>query len=171
MSEAILFYAVAGIVVASSCVVAFSQNIIRSAFALLVSFFGVGLLYWILSADFMAVAQLLLYVGGIMVLILFAVMLTNRIGEIHRSNPSSRRGLGALVAIGMFATLAGLAFCFPWPATTPEGTYASTVREVGNALLGPFLLPFEVASVVLLVSLIGAVNVVRLEARPREEGE
>ena len=86
----------------SSALVALSTNIIYSAFSLLFAFVGVGLIYAMLSADFLAVAQLMLYVGGILVLILFAVMLTSRIGESKRSNLSSSRWLALLVAAGLF---------------------------------------------------------------------
>ena len=74
----ILFYMFAVITLGSACIVVFSRNIVRSAFALLFAFFGVAALYVFLLADFIAVTQLLIYVGGILVLILFAVMLTNR---------------------------------------------------------------------------------------------
>src|SRR5947209_19075638 len=86
---AIFFYMLAGVVVLSALGVALAPNILYSAFALLGTLGGVAGLYLFLGADFVGIAQLLIYVGGILVLILFAVLLTNKIGEVNISNLSS----------------------------------------------------------------------------------
>ena len=75
----VIFYAVAGLVLGSALIVAMSRNIVHSAFALLLTFFSIAGIYVFLSAEFLAVAQVVIYVGGILVLILFAVMLTNKV--------------------------------------------------------------------------------------------
>jgi NAD(P)H-quinone oxidoreductase subunit 6 len=83
-----LFYVIAALTVAGAAGVALSRNILYSAIGLLMALLGVGALYVFLSADFVAVTQLLIYIGGVLVLILFAVMLTNRITEVNVSNAS-----------------------------------------------------------------------------------
>jgi NADH-quinone oxidoreductase subunit J len=158
----ILFYCLALLTVVSAAWVAFSRNIVHSAFALLGTFFGVAGLYVFLSADFLAVVQALVYVGGILVLILFAVMLTGRIGDVKVTNRSAGMVPGLLLLVMMVALLAGLAVHTPWPVAEP-GPAAPTTAAVGNALLTTYVLPFEVISVLLIAALIGAVTLVRKE--------
>src|SRR5712692_3945396 len=99
-----VFYLVAIITVGSAAMVAFSGNIIYSAFSLLGAFGGVAGIYIFLGADFVAAVQLLIYVGGILVLVLFAVMLTHRITEVKITNRSVGR-IPAVLVIGVFLFL------------------------------------------------------------------
>ncbi len=159
-----MFYAFAAFTVLCAAGVACSQSIVYSAFALLGTLFGVAALYVCLAADFVAGAQFLVYIGGILVLILFAVMLTHRIADVAVSNRSVGR-LPALVLIGMAATVIARAIVkTPWRvvADLPD---APTTHAIGNGFLGRYLLPFELASFVLLAVLIGAVVVSRKELR------
>src|SRR5436853_7938138 len=96
----VVFYLVALLVVASAAMVAFSRNIIYSAFSLLGTFMGVAGIYIFLGADFVAAVQVLIYVGGILVLILFAVMLTHRITDVEVTNRAAGR-IPALIIIGV----------------------------------------------------------------------
>jgi NAD(P)H-quinone oxidoreductase subunit 6 len=166
MTYAIMFYALCALILVSSAVVALSANIIYSAFSLLFAFIGVGLIYAMLSADFLAITQLLLYVGGILVLILFAVMLTSQIEESKRSNPSVSRWLALLTAAGLFGLLTAAVLLAPWKQQEGEPPFGPMTAGIGNSLLGSYLLPFEVVSVLLVVGLIGAVVVARKETRP-----
>src|SRR3990170_8633091 len=100
----VVFYLVAAITVGSAAVVAFSPNIIYSAFSLLGTFAGVAGLYVFLGADFVAGVQVLIYVGGILVLILFAVMLTHRITDVEITNRAAGR-IPALIIVGVFFAL------------------------------------------------------------------
>src|SRR5574341_2437536 len=100
----ILFYAVAAITVISAAGVAFSRNIVYSAFSLLGTFAGVAGIYIFLGADFVAAVQVLIYVGGILVLILFAVMLTHRITDVEITNRAAGR-IPALIVVGVFVYL------------------------------------------------------------------
>lgn len=161
----VLWYVVAGAGIFSAAVTAFHRNIIYAGFALLGSFGTVAALFVYLSADFLAVAQVAVYIGGILVLILFAVMLTQQIHQVESSNPSI--GLPWAVALGLVLTglLVFVAVAGPWQVTEP-GPLASTFLVLGHALLQEYLLPFEVASVLLLAVLIGAVIIVRKEVRP-----
>src|SRR6266545_7655777 len=99
-----VFYLIALITVVSAAMVAFSRNIIYSAFSLLGTFMGVAGIYVFLGADFVAAVQVLIYVGGILVLILFAVMLTHRITDVQITNRASGR-IPALIVVGIFVYL------------------------------------------------------------------
>ena len=124
---------------------------------------GVAGVYILLAADFVAMVQVLLYVGGIVVLTIFAVMLTQGIGDIAVSN----RAVGPVAGLTVTA-LAGTVMLYatlqtPWHLATNVQVSATTYG-VGNAFLGAYVLPFEIASVVLLVSLIGAVVISRQDS-------
>ena len=157
--EAIVFWIFATLSVASAAVVVLSRKLIYSAFALLVTFFGVAGLYVLLGADFLAATQLLVYVGGILVLLLFGVMLTHKIYDLDLRTETTQLDSGLLVAGGLFVTLAALAVKTEWPgAARPP---APTTSGIGRLFLGDYLLPFEAASVLLLVALMGAAMIVR----------
>ena len=126
---------------------------------------GVAALYVFLAADFVAVVQVLIYVGGILVLTLFAVMLTHRIADVRISNRSVGR-LPALVIIALVAGVMTKAVRRRRNGTrSPPATPAPTTYGIGNGFLGEYLLPFELASVVLLAALIGAVVLSRKELK------
>jgi NAD(P)H-quinone oxidoreductase subunit 6 len=161
---AALFYVLSAITLAGAALVAFFRNIVYSALGLLAALLGAGALYVLLSADFVAVAQLLVYVGGVMVLVLFAVMLTNRITEVNVSNVSIGLFGGVLLFVAMVPVLLAVALLTPWRTITP-GPLAPTTAAIGDALLTRWLLPFEIASLVLLATLIGAVVVARKELK------
>lgn len=160
---ALFFYALAGVVVLSAAGVALAPNILYSAFALLGTLGGVAGLYLYLGADFVGIAQLLIYVGGILVLILFAVLLTNRIGEMNITNLSAGLIVGAPAAVGVIGLLVKTALQTEWPET--ETATAPTIQRIGDAFLKEYLMPFEVASLVLLMSLIGAMVIARRAAK------
>jgi NADH-quinone oxidoreductase subunit J len=160
----VLFYALAALTVAGAAAVALSRNILYSAVGLLAALLGVGSLYVFLSADFVAITQLLIYIGGVLVLILFAVMLTNRITEINVSNASFGLFGGVMLFVATAPVLLVVALATPW-AEKPPPPLAPTTHAVGDALLSTWLLPFEVASLVLLATLIGAVVIARKEIK------
>ena len=166
----VMFYLMALLALASAGVVAFSRNIVHSAFALLGAFMGVAGLYACLSADFPAVVQMLVYVGGILVVILFAVMLTERIHEVRVTNRSAGVLAGAALLVAVLAGLAFVALEVPW-ATGPTPAASPTTATLGNALLTEYVLPFEVASLLLVAALIGAVTLIRKEERSDKRQE
>jgi NAD(P)H-quinone oxidoreductase subunit 6 len=160
----IIFYALALITVASAAVTAFSRNIVHSAFALFGALAGIAGIYALLGADFLFIIQIFIYIGGILVVTIFAVMLTQGIAEVNVSN----RAVGVLPAL-ITAGLAGAVMFYAvlrtqWFAQKP-GPLAPTTYGIGNAFLGPYVLPFEIASVVLLAALIGAIVISRQETR------
>ena len=158
-----MFAVFAGLALLGGLIMVFHRSIVHSAFALVAALFGVAGLYWTLGADFLGAAQVLLYVGGVTVLLLFAVMLTTR--------DTMRLSMGRVVLmIPVVAYLGWLVL------QTYEGVIsvigkggnmpadpAPTTEAIGTAFLqrDSYLLPFEVASVLLLVVLVGAVTVAR----------
>jgi NADH-quinone oxidoreductase subunit J len=160
----LLFYLLATVTVLGAAAVALKRNILHSAIGLLAALLGAGGLYVYLSADFVAVAQLLIYIGGVLVLVLFAVMLTSRITEVAVSNTSFGLLGGVLLFVAVAPVLLAVAVITPWAAREPSALEPMTAA-VGNGLLTRWLLPFEVASLVLLATLIGAVVMARKEIK------
>jgi NAD(P)H-quinone oxidoreductase subunit 6 len=159
-----VFYLIAIITVGSAVLVAFSRNIIYSAFSLLGTFAGVAGLYVFLGADFVAAVQVLIYVGGILVLILFAVMLTHRITDVEITNRAVGR-LPGLLVVGVFlALLVQTIRETPW-VRIKEVAHQPTTARIGDLFLETYLLPFELASLVLLAAMIGAVVLSRKEIK------
>jgi NADH-quinone oxidoreductase subunit J len=160
----IVFLVIAAVTIGSAAMVAFSRNIIYSAFSLLGTFAGVAGLYVFLAADFVAAVQVLIYVGGILIILLFAVMLTHRITDVRITN----RAVGSIPALIVAGTLLFLLIQTvretSW-AKAPEIVYAPTTARIGDLFLEAYLLPFELASIVLLVALIGAATISRKENR------
>jgi NADH-quinone oxidoreductase subunit J len=160
IAGAAVFYAMAALTLGGAALVAFSRNIVRSAFALLATFLGVAGLYASLSADLVAVIQLLVYVGGVLIVILFAVMLTTRIAEVNLSN----RSLGVVSGLGLIVPVTAALFWIAGaiPTAKPVARPSPpTAPSIGDALLGAYVLPFEVVSVLLFAALVGAVVLAR----------
>ncbi len=159
-AHAAVFWLFAVITVGSAAVVVLAKSLIQSAFALLFTFFGVAGLYVLLGADFLAATQLLIYVGGILVLLLFGVMLTHKLYDLDLKSEMTRLLPAGIAALTLFFVLVRLAFGTRW-AAGPGRLPAPTTAEIGEAFMGSHLLPFEAASVLLLVALIGAAMIVR----------
>lgn len=178
----ILFYLLALLAIAGGAGVAFSRNIVYSAFSLLAALFAVAGIYIFVSADLVAVVQVLVYIGGILVLILFAIMLTSKIGDARSSNLNIGMGPGLTVFALLLTLTVFIAAMTPWgriageglPALLTDPALQPTSARIGDLLLTDFLLPFEIASVVLLAAIIGAVVIARKEMRvvtPHDEQE
>ncbi len=160
----VIFYLVAAVTVVFAAIVAFSRNIVHSAFSLVGTFGGVAGIYVLLGADFVAAVQVLIYVGGILVLILVAVMLTHRIAEVEITNRSVGK-LPALITAGILIFILVQAIQETRWVKANEIGYIPTTAQIGDLFLQDYLLPFELASVVLLVALIGAVTLSRKEIK------
>ncbi len=156
----LIFYGLAGMVLVAAVYVAASKNIVRCAFALTIVFVGVAGLFVLLSADFIAATQLLIYVGGTLVLILFAVMLSSRISDVNISNRSVGVITGLIITSGLGSILLYIAWSGPWPQKEII-TFHPTTESIGNALLTKWLLPFEVVSILILAGLMGAIVIAR----------
>ncbi len=158
----IIFYAFAVLTIVSAVGVVFSRSIVHAAFALLFTFFGVAAIYVLLAADFIAITQILLYVGGILVLIVFGVMLTSKAYSVEMKHGILRLLLEIIMAGAIAGTLIWVFMTTPWPLSNLV-PYEETARPIGALLMTQFVLPFELASVLLLVALIGAVVIARRE--------
>ena len=158
--EAAVFFIFALITVGSAAVVVLARSLIYSAFALLFTFFGVAGLYVLLGADFLAATQLLIYVGGILVLLLFGVMLTHKLYDLDLRSEVTQFLPGVIVAVGLFLLLAVSAVNTQWMGGSGVPP-APTTAAIGRLFMQEYLLPFEAASILLLVALMGAAMIVR----------
>jgi NADH-quinone oxidoreductase subunit J len=156
----VFFFIIALVTVGSAAVVVLSRSLIYSAFALLFTFFGVASIYILLGADFLAATQVLIYVGGILVLLLFGVMLTHRLYNLDLKTETFQLIPGMLIALAVFASLALAAVNTKWKLV-PEKQVQPTTDTIGTLFMTEYLLPFEIASILLLVALIGAAMLVR----------
>ena len=163
--RSIIFYALSVIVVVPAIMVMVTRDIVRVAFWLLASLSGVAGLYLHLGADFVGVTQVLVYIGGIVVLILFGIMMTHRDPVYLSFHARSRRSIfsGILVSGLTFGALASVILQTGFDVGGGRGTGAATSRDIGRALLTDYVLPFEVVSVLLLVVLCGAAYIARRE--------
>lgn len=137
-----------------------SKTLFHSALYLVLSLFGVAGYYVILSAGFLAVVQLMVYIGAITILILFAIMFSRRLMKSDETANNSQWWIGLLISIGLFGVLVGVVNTIAWPVTVAEPT-GDTVLQLGIAFLGSYLIPFIVVSILLSVTLIGAIILAR----------
>lgn len=170
MGEAVAFYSLAALILVFAVLVVSTRNPVHSVLFLVGNFLFVAMLYVVLHAEFLAVIQVLVYAGGILVLYLFVVMLVNlkRPGE-AASDPRRRDRLGLLLSgavLAEFAAIALYSFGTPWPgAVTPADAAPGlgNVEAVGWMLYVDYVIPFEVASVLLLVAMVGAIVLAKRE--------
>lgn len=161
-TEQICFLILAATVVLGSLGVVLLANIVYSAFLLGGVFLSVAGLYLLLNASFVAAAQVLVYVGAVNVLILFAIMLVNK-KETLSTIPGLllRRLLSGAVCLGLFILLLRVAFTTPWPLPGPLPIGEEATIRIGEHFFSDYLLPFELASVLLLMAMIGAIVLAR----------
>lgn len=158
-----VFFIMAAFTVGASLLVVLARNIVHCAIALVFAFFGVAALFVLLDAEFLAAVQVLLYVGGITILLLFAIMLTSRISARGVKIMNEQVGISAVVALALFGLMA-FANLKGFPALVPPPLAASdNTASIGRLLLTTYVLPFEVASLLLLVAMVGAIILARRE--------
>jgi NADH-quinone oxidoreductase subunit J len=161
--EKIIFLLVALFTLGSGFMVVTTRNLVHAALWLVATLFGVAVTYALLNAAFLAVVQVVVYIGAIAILFIFAVMLTRK--DMRDQGPQMNRNwwFGALIAVlvfvGLFFLLQGWSGMSKTAADIPAGF--DSISELGNALVSPdaYVLPFEVASVLLVAALVGAVYV------------
>jgi NADH:ubiquinone oxidoreductase subunit 6 (subunit J) len=165
---AILFYAFALLAVGSAIAAATAPRIVHAAFGLMAAFLGVAGLYALLGSDFLALTQIIVYVGGILILIVFGVLLTGRVksalGLEREKGIALAVVAGTVLLLGLLLSLVGTDFHPKTELTEPPPTTA----DLGRAFLMPeqYLLPFELVSVFLLLALVGAAYLVRRRRAP-----
>jgi NADH-quinone oxidoreductase subunit J len=160
--EQIIFLVVGAVTLLSALMVVTARDLVHAALWLVATLFGVAVVYALLNASFLAVVQVVVYIGAIAILFIFAVMLTRRQTSTD-TGPALNKNwwLGAILAVltfvGLFSLLQGWSGFTKTASALPSGFDA--VNELGTALTSPagYVLPFEVASVLLLAALVGAV--------------
>jgi NADH:ubiquinone oxidoreductase subunit 6 (subunit J) len=156
----VAFWAMTFCAIGGAIGVVSSRNLFHSALFLILSLFGVGGYYVLLSAGFLAVVQLLVYIGAIVVLILFAIMFSHRMMEPGEGQTNRQWWISLPIAFILFFILYGVVTTFIWP-TSETGPSQDTVLQLGHAFLGSYLIPFMVVSILLSVTLIGAIFLAR----------
>jgi NADH-quinone oxidoreductase subunit J len=158
-------FVLVGLVTAGAAVLTVtSKNLVHAALHLAVTLAGIAGVFLVLHADFLALVQLLVYVGAVAVLFLFGLMLTRApIGR--EALDGQNRGMGLIVSGGLFVTLSALIIHAFWGESTAEVTGAD-IGQIGVAIFAEWVLPFEVLSMLLLAALIGAILLAR-----REDGD
>lgn len=156
-----IFYAFSGIIILSAIFCVFHPNILYAGLSLFGAFFGVAGIYLLLGADFLAATQVLIYVGGILTLLLFAVMLSKNIYGVKFEEEKKRKIFPTLFCLILFGFLVKFIYSAHWNIVALEEPPAATTSRLGTLLLTDYLLPFELASVLLLAALIGAVVLAR----------
>jgi NADH:ubiquinone oxidoreductase subunit 6 (subunit J) len=157
-----IFYILAAFSIWAAAVVVLGKNIVRAAVALIFTFCGMAALYVLLDAEFLAAVQVLIYVGGITILLLFAIMLTSRISSAAARVINDQVLLSAVAAAGLlvgliYAAVRGI------PALSGPPRLPETAPFLGRALLTTYALPFEVVSILLLAGMVGAIILARKE--------
>jgi len=155
----VAFFALAGLTLLAGLAVVALKNIFHSALALVVTFIGVAGIYFMLQAAFLAVVQVLIYVGAITVLIIFAIMLTRRLMDQHLVQFTGKWWIAAPLALALFGLVGFVSYSTTWLLRPKEALPADPVAALGTELMTTYLLPFEIASVLLLVALVGAIVV------------
>ncbi|MEM6597774.1 MAG: NADH-quinone oxidoreductase subunit J [Cyanobacteria bacterium P01_D01_bin.36] len=143
------------------------SNIVYSAFLLALVFISISGLYILLNAGFVAAAQVLIYVGAVNVLILFGIMLVNKDEDFVAVKNAwvSRAATGAVCA-GLFGLLTTMVVSHPWEISSVPAAGDAAIEVIGQHFFSDYLLPFELASVLLLISLVGAIILARREYVP-----
>ncbi|MCJ8164890.1 NADH-quinone oxidoreductase subunit J [Pontibacter sp. E15-1] len=159
-----IFYIFAILAVLSGVYMVLTRNLLYAGFSLLVTLLSLAGIYVLLFADFIAATQLMVYVGGVLVLILFGIMLSSRVHDKSVVSENTNKVWGTvitfLVLVGMFHTILNANLgALPWLQTADTavlGQQKSTVQAIGIKLMTDFVVPFEVASLLLLIALMGA---------------
>ena len=159
----IIFLAVAAVLLGSALAVVLLRNLVHAALMLIVTLFSVAILFVLLDAGFMAAVQVVLYIGAIAILIIFAMMLTRRVMADEAVQHNSQAWLGGLAGLAAFGGLAVLLLANPLPDTNapPAVDTNASIALLGQLLISPdgFVLPFQIAGILLTIALVGAIAV------------
>lgn len=156
----LVFYLFGAITILSALLVVTARNIVHSAFYLLFTFFGVAGLYVLLGADFIAIVQLMVYIGGILILLIFGVMLTSRITSVDIRTGTAHI-IPAIVGIGvLWGAITAMMLKTDW-IVNPSVSMEPTILNIGRLLITDYVLIFELFGILLLIALIGAATIAR----------
>ena len=157
----IILYVVMALTVLAAVGVVLLSNIFYAALALVAVLIGTAGIYLALHADFIALVQILLYVGAVMTLLIFGIMLTQRFGEKSVVQRNQLTGPALLGGVIFFGVLVQRLLKTPWPIKPEAATLVTDTRALGDAFLGQYVFPFEVISVILIVAMIGAIIIAK----------
>jgi len=163
MVTEVIWWVLAIAIVATAIGVVASRSIIHSAIFLILSLAGVAGMYLLLTVEFIALVQFLIYGGAVTVLILLALMLTRLAERSELRTTGSQAPLAALVSVALLAILGAVALSTSWPGDVDDMPAEVTVTLISNRLFQDFGAPFVIASVLLLVALVGAIILARQE--------
>jgi NADH-quinone oxidoreductase subunit J len=158
--QPVIFGILALVTLGAALMVVTTQNLLRSALWLILAFFGIAGIFVLLHAEFLAVVQVLVYVGAIATLIIFAVMLTRKLMDPHQPRFNSQWGVVGGFAALLFVVLAAIVTRVAWPVIAAEPP-ADALQRLGADFVGSYVVPFEVASVLLVAAMIGAIIIAR----------
>jgi len=159
------FWIITAVVILSAAVAGLSRSVVRAAFALFFTLLGIAGYYVLLGSGFLAVTQVVIYVGGILVLLMFGVLLTNRPLMPDKKDSPIYFVAGGGLGLILLVLINFLILKTPWATVAVTKEPASEVRALGHLLVSQYLLPFEVAGMTLLLCLIGAAYLVRRRER------
>jgi NADH-quinone oxidoreductase subunit J len=166
-----VFLAIGIVVLFSGFKVATSQNVVHSALALVGALAGSAGLFLMLSAEFVAWVLVLVYIGAVVVLFLFGIMITRAPTGFDEGLDSDRKAVPAVIAVSLFALLSWSSVAAFGDTPVEMVGEPTTTETLAQALLGRFVIPFEVVSFVLLAALIGSITIARRDLTPLEEEE
>jgi NADH:ubiquinone oxidoreductase subunit 6 (subunit J) len=156
----IMFAVFAAVSLSAAVMVVLAQSLLRSALWLILAFFGVAGIFILLEAEFLAVVQVLVYVGAIATLIIFAIMLSRNMMDPQEPRFNSQYGIVAGFAALLFVGLALVLMRITWPVAVDQ-VPADILQILGQDFVGQYVIPFEVASVLLVVAMIGSIIIAR----------
>ncbi|MDP6596470.1 MAG: NADH-quinone oxidoreductase subunit J [Candidatus Poribacteria bacterium] len=163
-----LFWFFFAMTIGSAVFVVTVRNLVHAAFWLMITLFCVAALYVFLKADFLAATQVVVYVGGILVLVLFGVMMTSGKLDLNLKLERGQMISSGIISIALLAILFLIVRRTNWQTAETQFDSEGTTSSIGEAIMGEFLLPFEVVSIVLLIALIGAVLITRKEVKKED---
>ncbi len=149
----IVFCAIAAMTLVGAFLAVWLKNVFYNALGLILSLFGVAALFIFLDAEFLAVVEVIIYIGAISIAILFAIMLSRPWATQHTHREPAKLSRALISAALLFAGLLGLVRRTAWPQVSSGDL---SIQAIGKSLLGTYALPFEAVSIVLLVAIIGA---------------
>ncbi len=158
--QTVMFIVLSAVTLISGALVVTTRSLFRAALWLVLTFFGIAGLFLLLHAEFLAVAQVLIYVGAISTLIIFAIMLSRGVMDPGARRFNEQWGLVAGFSAVFFVLLAAILTRVQWLQNAADAP-ADAIQRLGADFVGPYVIPFEVASVLLVVAMIGAIIIAR----------
>lgn len=160
MIEAI-FYVFSGLLLLSALFILITRNVLYAAFSLVVSLLSIAAIYVFAHAEFLAITQIMIYVGGIIVLIIFGVMLTNKVGGNALVVKAQNKLIGLIIMLGMSVLLvtAVLKINIDLVGNNGAAEKLTATNKLGVGIMTDYILPFELTAILLLIVLIGAISI------------